>query len=152
MKPGLFRRRVSMSKVITFNVVTCWSTADFVPNYGAHGTGLLTGGGISERLCGLIKRFAYCKTKRASRLFSWCLSGQFTGQVSGCMPWGPDLQSTAGISSAACEAETWAYILTSWLLLVWEGMESIMHFQKSPSYGTLQDELSLVISSVYSGI
>lgn len=42
VKSGLFRR-VSMSKVITFNVVTCWSTVDFVPNYGAHSTGLLTG-------------------------------------------------------------------------------------------------------------
>lgn len=32
-----------MSKVITFNVVACWNTVDFVPNYGAHSTGLLTG-------------------------------------------------------------------------------------------------------------
>lgn len=41
-----------MSKVITFNVVTCWSTADFVPNYAAHSTGLLTGGAFLRGFVG----------------------------------------------------------------------------------------------------
>lgn len=83
LKPGLFRRRLSASKVISFNVVTCQSAVDFLLYYGARSMGLQTGGASLRGFggwAGLPRRSAYHKTKVATIRFLYAILDNSSGR------------------------------------------------------------------------